>query len=76
MTGVQTCALPISPGIPLEQVRQHAYDGLQELWIANQPAQQQRPRQEARWSAPQAGFYKINFDDALFTSLDRAGIGS
>ncbi|XP_075633348.1 uncharacterized protein LOC142605796 [Castanea sativa] len=31
--------------------------------------------QEARWSATQAGFYKINFDGSLFTSLDRANVG-
>ena len=36
------------PGIPLEQVLQRAYDGLQEFRTANQPARQQRPRQEAR----------------------------
>ena len=63
------------PRIPLEQVLQHAYDGLQEYRSANQPARQQRPRQGVRWSASQAGFYKINFDGALFSTLDRASIG-
>ena len=28
-----------------------------------------------RWTAPSNGLYKINFDAALFTILDRAGIG-
>ena len=62
------------PRIPLEQVLQRAYDGLQEYRSANQPARQQRPRQGVRWSASQAGFYKINFG-ALFSTLDRASIG-
>ncbi|XP_075654837.1 uncharacterized protein LOC142625007 [Castanea sativa] len=62
-------------GIPLEQVLQHAYEGLQEFWTANQPAQLQRVRPRERWSDPHAGLYRINFDGALFTSLDRARIG-
>lgn len=39
----------------------------------NQQLQRVRPRE--RWSAPHARLYRINFDEALFTSVDRAGIG-
>ena len=28
-----------------------------------------------KWTAPQEGIYNINFDGALLTTMDRAGIG-
>nr|POF23784.1 hypothetical protein CFP56_13721 [Quercus suber] len=46
-----------------------------EFWAAQPPVQPQTARPRVRWTAPQGRIYKINFDVALFTTLDRAGIG-
>ena len=37
--------------------------------------QPQATMSRVKWTAPQDGIYKINFDGALFTTLDKAGIG-
>nr|POF27389.1 hypothetical protein CFP56_14504 [Quercus suber] len=65
------------PGFPLNLIVQRAFEALMEYRSA-QPkkfvaAPMVRPR--ARWTPPPVGWFKANFDAAVFQDVDRAGLG-
>ncbi|XP_050280472.1 uncharacterized protein LOC126721479 [Quercus robur] len=58
------------------ETARRAWELLQEYWdVQDNPSRTsvQRPRQ--KWSPPELGVYKLNFDGAIFESSARAGLG-
>uniref|UniRef100_A0A7N2MVZ4 RNase H type-1 domain-containing protein n=1 Tax=Quercus lobata TaxID=97700 RepID=A0A7N2MVZ4_QUELO len=62
-------------GFPLDQVLQQAITSLLEFRVAQPKRQSPTTRPRASWTAPLGEIYKINFDGAVLTDEDRAGIG-
>ena len=55
---------------------QRARELLQEFWdIQDRPLQSRVSRTRLPWTPPSAGFYKLNFDGAVFENSGRAGLG-
>ena len=64
--------------VPLEMIRDAAYKFLQifkqsrDYPCSRRPI---KPRRTRRWMPPKPGEYKINFDEAMFSESEEAGIG-
>lgn len=53
---------------------QRTIAGLQEYRVAQPLVQPQADRLRVKWKASHGEYYKINFNGAMFTEIDRAGI--
>ena len=55
---------------------QRARELLQEFWdVQDRPFRSRVSRSRLPWTPPSAGFYKLNFDGAVFENSGRAGLG-
>ena len=60
----------------VREMVQRARELLQEYWdVKDRPNRSRVTRTRQPWTPPSAGFYKLNFDGAVFESFGRAGLG-
>ena len=56
-------------------MKQHTKDRWEEFEAVNPEPSPRRPQQRTRWASPPMDVYKINYDGAVFSEVNKSGIG-